>query len=269
MSQLTREQLLDELQRISRRAISLTLTSNASSYVSFCPTRNPLPLRLQRIFLSAPDEVLVALGRWLGGREKRCPPIIRKFINRRPSAGGASGNGDRTGRVQRLRPHGRCYDLAGIFQRVNQQQFDGRLTCRISWGRQSARRYVQVRTLGSYYRGQNLVMINPVLDQPQVPRWFVEFTVFHECLHATQRDGERPHNADFRQRLGAHPDYAKAMAWEKANIRLLTRRADPKTQTAAAAAKEQQPTAAERKAAHRVRRPKRGRSCDGQMPFTW
>ena len=266
MNQTTREQLLQELQRISHRPIELTLTSNASSYVSFCPTRTPLALRLQRVFLNAPDEVIIALGRWIGGREKRCPSIIRQFINRRQTSATASAS-DRAGRVKRLRQLGRCYNLDTIFNKVNQANFGGKLTCRIGWGRQSARRYVQVRTLGSYYRGQNLIMINPVLDQPQVPRWFVEFTVYHECLHAVQQDGERPHNAAFKESLRSHSDHAKAMAWERANIRLLTRRTDPRAKPPAAVPDEQPAALVNRTAAHRVRRPKRG--CKGQLPLPW
>lgn len=266
MNHLTREELHQELQRLSRREIELTLTNNASSYVSFCPSRTPLPLRLQRVFLTAPDEVIIALGRWIGGREKRCPSIIRKFINRRQSSASAAG-AERPGRASGLRPVGHCYNLETIFRRVNAGYFGGRLTSRIGWGRQSSRRYVQVRTLGSYYRGQNLIMINPVLDQPQVPRWFVEFTVYHECLHAIQKDGERPHNATFQERLRSHPDHARAMGWEKANIRLLTRRSERCGKPAAMTSDEAAAAAARRAAAHRVRRPRR--DSDGQLSLPW
>ena len=81
MARFTREQLRDELQRLARAPVHLTLTSNASSYISFSPAERPLRVRLQRLFLQAPDDVLVALGRWLGGRERSCPKAVRRFID--------------------------------------------------------------------------------------------------------------------------------------------------------------------------------------------
>ena len=73
MARFTREELLKELERLSRQAIELVLTANATNYVSFTPGRSPLRVRLQKTFMYAPDDVVVALGRWLGGRERTCP----------------------------------------------------------------------------------------------------------------------------------------------------------------------------------------------------
>jgi len=253
MARFTREQLRDELQRLAHLPLRLTLTSNASSYISFTPGERPLVVRLQRLFLQAPDDVLVALGRWLGGRERSCPKAVRRFIDRPPPEAARLAHTRR----RRLEPRGHCYDLKRLLRRVNDTYFAGTLASRVTWGRKGARRNVQARTLGSYYRGEDLIVIHPVLDQWVVPEWFVEFTVYHECLHALQGPDERPHNRRFNARLRRHPDYAAATRWEKANLGLLTRGYAP---------------GARRQAAWRVERPadRRRQDRDGrQLRFDW
>ncbi len=222
MPRLTRDQLLTELQRRSGRTISLVLTSNACTYVTFTTARQPLRLRLQRLFLDAPDEVLDALARWLSGREKCCPPQVREFIDSPPA------HVQRVTRSKRRWIHhrGRCHDLARILDQVNRRFFLGRVAVQITWGRSASRRNVRARTLGAYYFGEHIITINPVLDQPQIPEWFLAFTVYHECLHSFQSGRGRPHDRKFQADLRRHPDYAAAVRWEKANIRLLTRRPD-------------------------------------------
>jgi len=165
MPRLTCEQLRRELEQIAHRTIRLTLTTNASSYVSFRPDRDPLDVRLQRAFLDATDEVLVGLGRWLGGRVRRCPDVVDRFINCPPPE-----LAERIHTRRRdLKPQGRCYHLEAMLQHVNRRFFRNTLRVRITWGRRLSRRRVQARTLGIYYRGENLIVISPVLDQSIVP----------------------------------------------------------------------------------------------------
>lgn len=219
MVRFTREQLRCELQRLAHVPILLTLTANASSYISFKPHQTPRRVRLQRLFLHAPDEVLAALGLWIGGRQGSCPKAVRRFIDFPPPEAMTLVHTRR----RRLQTRGRCYDLAAVLQRVNQRFFQGAVTSRITWGRGNSARTVQARTLGAYYRHQNLIVIHPVLDQHLVPEWFVEFTIYHECLHVFQTPGQRPHGREFAARLCRHPDHLAALKWEKANLHLLTR----------------------------------------------
>jgi hypothetical protein len=249
MIRFTREQLRRELERLARVPIHLTLTANASSYVSFAPDDRPLRVRLQRLFLHAPDDVLIALGRWLGGRQKSCPAAVRRFINYPPAEAVATAHTRR----RQLKTRGRCYDLARLLARINERYFGGTGTARITWGRRARRRSVQARTLGAYYRSEDLIVVHPVLDQWVVPEWFVEFTVYHECLHTLQSPGERPHNRAFGARLRRHPDYVAAMQWEKANIHLLTRGYAP----------------GRRMAAYHVEQPSAEHRDKRQMDFQW
>jgi hypothetical protein len=83
--------------------------------------------------------------------------------------------------------------------------------------------------MGVYLHDQMLIRIHPALDDPRVPRHFVELVVFHEMLHqaippVNGRDGRRiVHGRDFRARERLFPGYGRARAWEKQNLHLLLR----------------------------------------------
>ena len=76
-----------------------------------------------------------------------------------------------------------------------------------------------------------MVRIHPVLDQVAVPRWFVGFVLYHELLHAALGDApetgsrKRHHGPEFRSREAAHPDYERAITWEKRYVNALIRSA--------------------------------------------
>jgi len=53
-----------------------------------------------------------------------------------------------------------------------------------------------------------------------VPRYFIEFVVYHEMLHADmgteEHEGRRSiHSREFRKRERLFEDYERAMAWER------------------------------------------------------
>ncbi len=212
-------QLLTCLERESKRRIKLTLNRNRVSYVTF---EELLPggevrLRLQRVFLRAPGDVLSSLARWIGSCRGRCPKGVREFV--------ASHTEDnpRKRLPVRVRTRGRHHDLAEIMAEVNRDYFRGQLTLLATWGRavRTGRRVSQ-RQLGSFSRSRNLVTISRVLDQEEVPRFFVAFVVFHEMLHAVQPEGTaRDHGSEFTVVERMHPDYGRAARWQAHNLALL------------------------------------------------
>lgn len=220
MPTLTERKLHRRLERLARRRLDLRLTSNASNYLSFTVRGRPLRVSLHRAFLFAPDEVVRGVGRWLGGREPSCPKVVRWFIDSPPPA---------AARLMRslprtLEPRGRRYDLRRILDRVNARYCGRRVRTDITWGRRRPEKAVRARTLGAYYHAERLIVINPVLDQPAVPEWFVAFTVYHEALHALQPQSEAPHGQWFSAALDRHPRSKAAARWERRHIGLLTRR---------------------------------------------
>lgn len=95
---------------------------------------------------------------------------------------------------------GNTYDLAELFARLNREYFGGRI--RRPWLAWSARPW---RTqLGCYDPALHQIVLNTKLDRPAVPRYVVEYVLYHEMLHARlparrSRCGLELHSAAFRR----------------------------------------------------------------------
>jgi hypothetical protein len=215
----TYHQLLTFLERESGRRLSLELNNNRVSYVSFeeVVPGGRVKVRLQRAFLSATEPVLRALARWIGSCRGRCPKSLNAFINSQ------AGKDPRPRRAPaRISTRGRVHDLEEIAAEVDREYFRGKLELAVTWGRAVRRRRVHQRQLGTYDRERRLVTVSRVLDHAKVPRFFVAFVVFHEMLHAVQPDGEgRDHGPEFQAVERMHPDYRRAVLWQRRNLSLL------------------------------------------------
>ena len=83
-----------------------------------------------------------------------------------------------------LRHEGRYFDLRQIFDRVNARHFRSRLRgSRGVWGRRRKERPKEYFIFGSIQEDDRVIRIHPLLDQPFVPRWFLEYVLYHEMLH--------------------------------------------------------------------------------------
>ena len=202
------------LESVSGTTVSLTITDNSTSMLSIRERRGTVFLRLHRMFLDAGDSVLLEIAAFVR-RRKGATPLVRKFIEqnyhriKKASA-----------RKSAMRPQGKYHDLTEIYASLNSEYFDSRLSCAITWGTRNTGYAVRKRTLGSYSRHTDTIRINPILDRRTVPRYFIEFVVFHEMLHADtaipEKNGRRQvHSKQFRQQEKLFRHYEKASAWEK------------------------------------------------------
>lgn len=209
------------LEAASGRAVELIVTRNLRRFVSFRPSGRRMAVRLQEAFLGAPDAALAALARWIAAGGGRPPREVREFVN----AAAARFGDAAPRRPAAIRTTGRCHDLAAVAARVNREFFGGAVTAPITWGRLGRpERRVRLRRLGSYHRRRGLITINPVLDRPEVPEFFLAFVIHHEMLHAVQSpEASRWHDRAFHLAEKRHPDCARARAWEKKNLHLILR----------------------------------------------
>lgn len=220
MHQLTFSFGLDEnslksyLEKKTRRAVSLIITDNSTSMLSIREKGNSVLVRLHRIFLAAGRDVLDELSDYIKGK-KRKTPLIRSHIN-------SNRHQLREKKPRKVRIHtgGKHFDLLEIFHSINRQYFDGSVSAAITWGARGPRRSARRRTLGSYTAENSMIRINPVLDSRNVPRYFLEFIVYHEMLHADigirKSAGRRViHSGEFKRREQMFKDYEKAVNWEK------------------------------------------------------
>jgi len=202
------------LERKIRKDVSLTITDNSTSMLSARLDKDILTLRLHRVFLHAEDPVLNELALYVRGNIKKTP-LLRKFINEQSHYIVAAQRRSIT-----LRTEGMHHDLAEIFDSLNREYFDHRVTASITWGKQTRVYRARKRTLGSYFPKLRLIRINPILDKKSVPGYFVQFIVYHEMLHADigVPDGDcrrRLHAGEFKKREKLFRHHEKAIAWEK------------------------------------------------------
>ena len=84
---------------------------------------------------------------------------------------------------------GKYFDLRSIFERLNQNYFRGRLRgYKVMWGRRRKHRPKDYFTFGTIQEEDRVIRINPLLDQPFVPLWFLQYVLYHEMLHSVVPD---------------------------------------------------------------------------------
>lgn len=201
------------------------------------PLRRPpgvgLYLRMNAFFAGAPAEVRQATVSWIrsGRRARRAARLLDRWIESQ-----VAGLERARPRRVRLRPRGRCHDLAPLAEDLLGTCLAGDFPDpdrhpRITWGRAGRSRSRHSLRLGSYDYHSRVVRIHRVLDQPAVPRWFVRYVLFHELLHAVLDDRaptegrHRHHGPLFREREDRYPDYQQALSWEREHLPELIRSA--------------------------------------------
>jgi len=201
------------LEKATGRNITLVITDNSSSMLSMKRKGKEVFIRVHRIFLSAGSDIIDEIAGFI--RNSRAKTLlIRQFIRqnsnqlkRRPL------------RKVHIRTEGSWYDLHELFHAVNREYFEDRVSASITWGMKGPRRVAARRTLGSYCSDNNTIRINPMLDNKRVPRYFLEFIVYHEMLHAdigikTDTGRRLIHSREFRTREKLFKHYDRAIAWE-------------------------------------------------------
>jgi hypothetical protein len=217
--------LADALSGLLAESVRLTVHDNRSTMVSFRRKGQELHVRIHHMFLDAPAEVVAALasfaqaGRGTGAKRLEAARWIDSWVKRHRHRISAP-------RVRPLQPRGRAHDLKALFDRINAEHFGAAIDARIGWGPVRVGDRSRTVKTGVYLDEARLIRIHPSLDRTEVPEFYVAFIVFHEMLHqavpAREVNGRRiVHGAEFRRRERAHPDFTRALAWERRHIRLL------------------------------------------------
>jgi len=219
------ESLARDLSRELGLPVRLSVTDNRSTMISFRRAPAALRLRLHHMFLDAPEPVVRAVADYAGRGQRRAGRVLDDFIRReQPRI-----RQERDATDESFTPEGRYFHLEEIRDRLNERFFQGGVRATIGWGRAPGRRRRRSIRLGVYDHQTREIRIHPALDHPEVPRFFVEFIVFHEMLHqlfpSSNGPGRRVHHPrGFRDRERAYPLYEAAIAWERENLRALLHR---------------------------------------------
>ena len=192
-------------------------------------------VRLAEICETAPLETQRALAFILVAKllRKKVPPlaaqIYHSFVKSREMQSRAFENKRAKGRKIITTSKGKTYDLDEIFARLNQTYFRNLIEKPIlSW---SARK--TYRILGHHDSTHQTIIISKSLDNSDIPKYVVEFVVFHEMLHVfhptTHREGRRyNHTPQFRRDEKKFVNFEEAEEWIEQNAAKLKRRAKEK-----------------------------------------
>jgi hypothetical protein len=230
------QRLLSAWTRILERRLSTRLKGkarveihdNTHTMVTFQKHRGVWQLRLHHMFLAASDEVLSALAAFVRTADPVSSALLDRYIERNKVFIRRQSPAQLRKRL-RIDPVGEHHNLEHIFRSLNRRYFRGQeVTAAITYGPaprvKKPRRSIK---MGSYSADSQVIRIHPALDQPSVPRYFVEWIVFHEMLHHIYKarrgeDGRRClHPSELMEHERRFHDYKRANAWEQENLDIL------------------------------------------------
>ena len=175
-----------------------------------------LLVRLSDLLEGAPAPVLKAIAHILLAKMYRRPidreaaARYRKYVSSHHVSRKAHLVRQMRGRKRLESAQGRTYDLEALFEDLNQRFFHGLMARpQMTWSRDHAR-----NSLGHYDPAHNAIVVSRIFDHPRVPRFAVEYIVYHEMLHLkhpVRLRGSRRcvHSADFQAEEKLFPQLAE------------------------------------------------------------
>jgi len=177
-------------------------------------------VRISDILRGAPRQVMEAAAAILLGRlyRRRAP---NELVEAYRHFSVSRGTHRRVLAMRRRRGHrvvrdakGRVHNLGPIFSQLNRRYFSGRLhRPRLGWSTRQWR-----AQLGCFDPGLDQIVINKRLDHHQVPRFVVEYVMYHEMLHVRHpirvaACGLQSHSAAFRNEERRYANYDRARSF--------------------------------------------------------
>jgi predicted metal-dependent hydrolase len=144
-----------------------------------------LLVRVSDLLEGAPSPVLSSIAHILLAKIYRCPidprhaARYRKYVSGREISRKAHLVRQIRGRKRIASARGNTYDLEAIFDELNHRYFHGLLgRPQMTWSANDSR-----RLLGHYDPAHNAIVVSRIFDDARMPRYVVEYLVYHEMLH--------------------------------------------------------------------------------------
>lgn len=182
--------------------------------------------RVSDILKGAPREVLFALACILVAKLYRLKAskvherIYKEHTLNPPIIDASHAARRRRGYKMTSSSRGKAYDLAEMFSDLNTRYFAGSLDRPLlSWSRRPTS-----RVLGHHDHVHRAIIISSTLDNPAIPRFVVEYVLYHEMLHVKHparivSSRTVYHGRAFRDEERLFDRFDEALQWlEKANI---------------------------------------------------
>ncbi|MDC0717717.1 hypothetical protein [Nannocystis bainbridge] len=201
----------------------IIFTDNVHTMLSVKRGQGVYTLRMHRMFAAAPPAVLRAVARYAQSQDREAGVLLRRYIDGNEHL---IRDAERP-RAQQLDTQGAHFNLQDLFDDLNARYFGGTIEAKITWGPRARRKPGRESIkLGSYSIEEQLIRVHPVLDAADVPRFFVEWIIYHEMLHEVHDmpivDGRRVyHTPEFRRAEALFDRYAEAVLWERTQVHKL------------------------------------------------
>jgi predicted metal-dependent hydrolase len=178
--------------------------------------------RISDLLEGAPDNILEAIAHILLAKIYRKPiaPLhstrYRRYVSSHDISTKAQLVRQLRGRKRIDSAQGEVYDLHQIFEELNRRFFHSLLARpRMTWSQSHAR-----RSLAHYDPAHNAIVVSRAFDHQRVPRYAVEYIVYHEMLHLkhpVKLRGSRRcvHGAAFQAEERLFPEFERAKAFLK------------------------------------------------------
>jgi hypothetical protein len=189
-------------------------------------------VRVSDILAGSPPEVLYALAAILVAKlyrlkaPKEHERTYREYTSRQAIHSAAEAARRERGYKITSSPRGKVYDLDVLFAELNERYFSGGLERPLlSWSQRKAR-----RVLGHHDHIHATIIISRALDSADIPRFVVEYVLYHEMLHVKHppelvRGRTVYHSARFRSDERRFERLEEALKWlEKVALPVRRRR---------------------------------------------
>ena len=200
-----------------------------ASFYHFTGINNTIRLRDGKVYArvsdllaGAPDTILHAIAHILVAKLYRKPidraaaTRYRRYISAHDFTQQAQRVRQVRGRKKIIASKGHCYDLEAIFEDLNGRFFHG-LMARplLTWSTSASR-----QSLGHYDPAHNTIVVSKIFDHPTVPKFAIEYLVYHEMLHLrhpVKLRGTRRcvHSREFVAEERLFPEFDRAKAFLK------------------------------------------------------
>jgi hypothetical protein len=181
-----------------------------------------LHVRLSDLLEGAPETVIEAIAHILLAKVYRHPiesvqaGRFRRYVGGKDIRAKTHLVRQMRGRKRIASPRGIVYDLEHIFDQLNVRFFHGLLARpRMTWSQVRSR-----RSLAHYDPAHNAIVVSKIFDHSRVPRYAVDYIVYHEMLHLkhpVKLRGTRRcvHGPEFQAEERLFPELEKAKAFLK------------------------------------------------------
>ncbi|MBI4512169.1 MAG: hypothetical protein HY698_21225 [Deltaproteobacteria bacterium] len=203
--------------------LALAVTDNRYTMISVKREKGPMyRVRLHHMFLKAPPAITRSLARYIAMNDSEASKHLSAFIDEHHLVI------RRAARRQRppvtVETCGEVYDLQEVFDSLNGHYFGSQIDACITWGpRGGKRKRRRSIKMGSYSVEDRLIRVHPALDRRFIPRYFLEWIVYHEMLHQVHDipvvGGRRQfHTPQFLAQERQFDHYDRARRWERTNL---------------------------------------------------